>query len=163
MNGRQERERQKTQLLRQIQQQRLELSACRRHRHEATAPSTAAGAYAAELRSGLMVARSDGRMVRTTSGIFIRAGPNADSTVEHRAWCADPRPVGSLANGPSVGAFLGVTLCHFLSLTARCSQQHAPFPRALLYDALLPYAITSGGGSSRHGTLRLRVLIAQKL
>ncbi|MEI2509958.1 YqjK family protein, partial [Klebsiella pneumoniae] len=38
MNGRQERERQKTQLLRQIQQQRLELSACRRHWHEATAP-----------------------------------------------------------------------------------------------------------------------------
>ena len=38
MNGRQERERQKAQLLRQIQQQRLELSACRRHWLEATAP-----------------------------------------------------------------------------------------------------------------------------
>jgi hypothetical protein len=43
VNGRQERERQKALLLRQIQQQRLELSACRRHWLEATRPSTAAG------------------------------------------------------------------------------------------------------------------------
>ena len=55
MNGRQERERQKTQLLRQIQQQRLELSACRRHWHEATAPLDRGWHTLLSLRSWLMV------------------------------------------------------------------------------------------------------------
>ena len=55
MNGRQERERQKAQLLRQIQQQRLELSACRRHWHEATAPLDRGWHTLLSLRSWLMV------------------------------------------------------------------------------------------------------------
>ena len=55
MNGRQERERQKTQLLRQIQQQRLELSACRRHWLDATAPLDRGWHTLLSLRSWLMV------------------------------------------------------------------------------------------------------------
>lgn len=55
MNGRQERERQKAQLLRQIQQQRLELSACRRHWLEATAPLDRGWHTLLSLRSWLMV------------------------------------------------------------------------------------------------------------
>ena len=55
MNGRQERERHKAQLLRQIQQQRLELSACRRHWHEATAPLDRGWHTLLSLRSWLMV------------------------------------------------------------------------------------------------------------
>ncbi|HCI4632814.1 TPA: YqjK-like family protein, partial [Klebsiella quasipneumoniae subsp. similipneumoniae] len=55
MNGRQERERQKAQLLRQIQQQRLELSACRRHWLDATAPLDRGWHTLLSLRSWLMV------------------------------------------------------------------------------------------------------------
>ena len=55
MNGRQERERQKALLLRQIQQQRLELSACRRHWLEATAPLERGGHTLLSLRSLRMV------------------------------------------------------------------------------------------------------------
>lgn len=55
MNGRQERERQKALLLRQIQQQRLELSACRRHWLEATAPLDRGWHTLLSLRSWLMV------------------------------------------------------------------------------------------------------------
>lgn len=73
MNGRQERERQKTQLLRQIQQQRLELSACRRHWHEATAPLDRGWHTLLSLRSWLMVGSGlIYRMVRTTSAFLMR-------------------------------------------------------------------------------------------
>ncbi|HCJ1370152.1 TPA: YqjK-like family protein, partial [Klebsiella pneumoniae] len=47
--------RHKAQLLRQIQQQRLELSACRRHWHEATAPLDRGWHTLLSLRSWLMV------------------------------------------------------------------------------------------------------------
>ncbi|MDP1233233.1 YqjK family protein, partial [Klebsiella pneumoniae] len=55
--GRPERERHKAQLLRQIQQQRRELRACRRHWHEATAPLERGWHALRSLRSGLMGGR----------------------------------------------------------------------------------------------------------
>ncbi len=131
MNGRQERERQKTQLLRQIQQQRLELSACRRHWHEATAPLDRGWHTLLSLRSWLMVGSGLMAVWSVRHPHFFNAlDQTRTRTVEHPA----PRCAGScasrqFANGPERGRFPAPTLCHFpLSLTARCSQQHAPFP-----------------------------------
>ncbi len=131
MNGRQERERQKTQLLRQIQQQRLELSACRRHWHEATAPLDRGWHTLLSLRSWLMVGSGLMAVWSVRHPHFFNAlDQTRTRTVEHwRLGARDPAPVGSSLTALSVGAFLAPTLCHFpLSLTARCSQQHAPFP-----------------------------------
>lgn len=129
MNGRQERERQKTQLLRQIQQQRLELSACRRHWHEATAPLDRGWHTLLSLRSWLMVGSGLMAVWSYDIRIFNALDQTRTRTVEHLAPGARyPAPVGSSLAALSVGAFLAPTLCHSLSLTARCSQQHAPFP-----------------------------------
>lgn len=131
MNGRQERERQKAQLLRQIQQQRLELSACRRHWHEATGAPRPRLAYAAEftfVADGWQ--RSDGRMVRTTSAFFNALDQTRTRTVEHLAPGArDPAPVGSSLAALSVGAFLAPTLCHF------------PVPYCTLFAATCAFSV----------------------
>ncbi|OSY26938.1 hypothetical protein B6V83_13810 [Klebsiella pneumoniae] len=102
MNGRQERERHKAQLLRQIQQQRLELSACRRHWHEATAPLDRGWHTLLSLRSWLMVG----------SGLM------AVWSVRHPHF---------LMRWTKRGLGLWSTWLS-LSVTAPCSQQHAPFP-----------------------------------
>lgn len=106
MNGRQERERQKAQLLRQIQQQRLELSACRRHWLDATAPLDRGWHTLLSLRSWLMV--GSGLMAvwsvrhphfnaldQTRTGFmeYLAAGPR------------DPAPVDTPLAARSAGAF----------------------------------------------------------
>ncbi len=109
MNGRQERERQKAQLLRQIQQQRLELSACRRHWHERLRALDRGWAYAAEftfVADGWQ--RSDGRMVRYTTSAFLmrrwtKRGLGLWST--WRPVRGDPAPVGSSLAAPERGRF----------------------------------------------------------
>lgn len=129
MNGRQERERHKAQLLRQIQQQRLELSACRRHWHEATAPLDRGWHTLLSLRSWLMVGSGLMAVWSVRHPHFLmrwtKRGLGLWSTAHGARY---PAPVGSSLAALSVGAFPAPTLCHSLSLTARCSQQHAPFP-----------------------------------
>lgn len=108
MNGRQERERQKTQLLRQIQQQRLELSACRRHWHEATAPLDRGWHTLLSLRSWLMVGSGLMAVWSVRHPHFLmrwtKRGLGLWSTA-HGA--RDPAPVGSSLAALSVGAFHG--------------------------------------------------------
>lgn len=79
MNGRQERERHKAQLLRQIQQQRLELSACRRHWHEATAPLDRGWHTLLSLRSWLMVGSGLMAVWSVRHPHFLMRWTNADS------------------------------------------------------------------------------------
>ncbi|VEB02647.1 inner membrane protein YqjK [Klebsiella pneumoniae] len=167
MNGRQERERQKTQLLRQIQQQRLELSACRRHWHEATAPLDRGWHTLLSLRSWLMVGSGpDGRMVRTTSAFFNALDQTRTRTVEHLAPGARyPAPVGSSLAALSVGAFPGAHALPF-----PCPLPHPVRSNMRLFRSA-PFSTTpftsrhtrTGGGPSRSVHFRLRVLIAQKL
>ena len=144
MNGRQERERQKTQLLRQIQQQRLGA--------QRLPPSLARGdcaprprlAYAAEftfVADGWQ--RSDGRMVRTTSAFFNALDQTRTRTVEHLAPGArDPAPVGSSLAALSVGAFPGAHALPF-----PCPLLHAVRSNMRLFRSRpslrrpLPYAI----------------------
>lgn len=130
MNGRQERERQKTQLLRQIQQQRLELSACRRHWHEATAPLDRGWHTLLSLRSWLMVGSGLMAVWSVRHPHFLmrwtKRGLGLWST-----WRLVRGILRQSAVREQPGAWalsLAPTLCHSLSLTARCSQQHAPFP-----------------------------------
>ncbi len=129
MNGRQERERQKTQLLRQIQQQRLELSACRRHWHEATAPLDRGWHTLLSLRSWLMVGSGLMAVWSVRHPHFLmrwtKRGLGLWST---GAWCAGSCASRQFASGPERGRFPRPRSAISLSLTARCSQQHAPFP-----------------------------------
>ena len=132
MNGRQERERHKAQLLRQIQQQRLELSACRRHWHEATAPLDRGWHTLLSLRSWLMV--GSGLMavwsVRHPHFFFNALDQTRTRTVEHLAPGArDPAPVGSSLTALSVGASLAPTLCHF------------PVPYCTLFAATCAFSV----------------------
>lgn len=106
MNGRQERERQKTQLLRQIQQQRLELSACRRHWHEATAPLDRGWHTLLSLRSWLMVGSGLMAVWSVRHPHFLmrwtKRGLGLWSTWH---WCAGSCASRQFANGPERGRF----------------------------------------------------------
>lgn len=117
MNGRQERERHKAQLLRQIQQQRLELSACRRHWHEATAPLDRGWHTLLSLRSWLMVGSGLMAVWSVRHPHFLmrwtKRGLGLWSTAHGARY---PAPVGSSLAALSVGAFTAPTLCHSLSL-----------------------------------------------
>lgn len=108
MNGRQERERQKTQLLRQIQQQRLELSACRRHWHEATAPLDRGWHTLLSLRSWLMVGSGLMAVWSVRHPHFLmrwtKRGLGLWST---GARCAGSCASRQFANGPERGRFPG--------------------------------------------------------
>lgn len=164
MNGRQERERHKAQLLRQIQQQRLELSACRRHWHEATAPLDRGWHTLLSLRSWLMV--GSGLMAVWSSAFFNALDQTRTRTVEHLAPGArDPAPVGSSLAALSVGAFPGAHALPF-----PCPLPHPVRSNMRLFRSA-PFSTTpftsrhtrTGGGPSRSVHFRLRVLIAQKL
>lgn len=166
MNGRQERERHKAQLLRQIQQQRLELSACRRHWHEATAPLDRGWHTLLSLRSWLMVGSGLMAVWSVRHPHFLmrwtKRGLGLWSTA-HGA--RDPAPVGSSLAALSVGAFRRprsaispVPYCTLFAATCAFSVARPSLRRPL------PHAIPgTGGGPSRSVRFRLRVLIAQKL
>ncbi len=129
MNGRQERERQKAQLLRQIQQQRLELSACRRHWHEATAPLDRGWHTLLSLRSWLMVGSGLMAVWSVRHPHFLmrwtKRGLGLWSTWRLVRGIASRQ----FANGPERGRFPWRPRSAIsLSVTAPCSQQHAPFP-----------------------------------
>lgn len=166
MNGRQERERHKAQLLRQIQQQRLELSACRRHWHEATAPLDRGWHTLLSLRSWLMVGSGLMAVWSVRHPHFNALDQTRTRTVEHLAPGArDPAPVGSSLAALSVSAFPGAHALPF-----PCPLPHPVRSNMRLFRSA-PFSTTpftsrhtrTGGGPSRLVHFRLRVLIAQKL
>jgi hypothetical protein len=114
VNGRQERERQKAQLLRQIQQQRLELSACRRHWLEATAPLDRGWHTLLSLRSWLMVGSGLMAVWSVRHPHFLmrwtKRGLGLWST-----WrlVRGILRQSSTASSPERGRFPGAPLCHF--------------------------------------------------
>ncbi len=131
MNGRQERERQKTQLLRQIQQQRLELSACRRHWHEATAPLDRGWHTLLSLRSWLMVGSGLMAVWSVRHPHFLmrwtKRGLGLWSTWRggRGIWCG-----WEVREGPGAWALsLAPTLCHF------------PVPYCTLFAATCAFSV----------------------
>lgn len=104
------------QLLRQIQQERLELSACRRHWLEATAPLDRGWHTLLSLRSWLMVGSGLMAVWSVRHPHFLMRWTKRDQFMEYlAAGPCDPAPVGSSLAARSAGAFPGAPPCHFLA------------------------------------------------
>jgi hypothetical protein len=162
VNGRQERERHKAQLLRQIQQQRLELSACRRHWHEATAPLDRGWHTLLSLRSWLMVGSGLMAVWSVRHPHFLMRWTKRGLGL----WSTWRLVRGILRQSAvRVGAFPGAHVQPF-----PCPLLHAVRSNMRLFRSA-PFSTTpftsrhtrTGGGPSRSVRFRLRVLIAQKL